>query len=544
MALLRVAFFNGISPRTSPRLLQDTFATVARDTKLWNGSLRPWRASVKVADLPRPGATQTIYRFGQDHPTDDAYWFHWNDRVSVVRSPVAGNERTFFTGDGAPKVTDSVLALTGGGAYPNAAYDLGVPSPTQRPTVVVTGTPADGETATTRFYVYTFVNSWGEEGSQSPVSQAVDATVSQTITLENLEVPTGPQSYAAKRIYETAGTGENAAFFLKAEVSAGAPSATFPAAGGASPNPEEATVIGSPLVTANFLPPPADLHSLVMMNGQILCGISGNAVRMSRPGYPYAWRPRDEFKFNYDPVALGAFGNTLVVATKGVPYLIQGFEPETMQQTPVERQYACSSARSMVEIGGGVAYASPDGMIVVDTGGATNITEAFFDGDQWRALNPASMHAYWWDNQIVVFYDAGPTKRGGLIFKPGVEPTELDFWTPGAYVDPLRDALYFIAGNEVHCFDAGAPKTFRWRSKVFQMGRAVNFGAAQIHHTGTVTLRCFADGLLRYERAVSTREPFRLLSGFLAEEWQFELEGDGEVFSLAVGESMRELKAA
>lgn len=538
MAMLRIVPFNGISPRTTPRLLADTFATVARDTKLWNGSLRSWRAPVRVADLPRVGATKTIYRFGQDRATDDAYWFHWNDRVSVVRSPVAGNERTFFTGDGAPKVTDSVLALTGGGAYPNAAYDLGVPSPTQQPLPVVSGEAGEDETKTTRFYVYTFVNDWGEEGSHSPVSVGVDATVSQSITLENLEVPTGAQSYAAKRIYETAGVGESAAFYMKAEVSAGQTSATFSAAGGAAPNPEGATVIGSILKTAGWEPPPANLHGLTMMSGQILCGISGNAVRMSRPGYPYAWRARDEFKFNYDPVAIGAFGNTLVVATKGVPYLISGFEPETMQQTPVERMYACSSARSMVEIGGGVAYASPDGMIVVDQSGATNITEAFFDGDQWRALQPASMHAYWWDNQIVLFHSGG-----GLIFKPGAEPTELGFTTDGAFVDPQRDALYLIVGNEVHCFDAGAPQTFRWRSKVFQMGRAVNFGAAQIHHTGAVTLRCYADGLLRHERVVATREPFRLPSGFLAEEWQFELEGDGEVFSLAVGETMREMKA-
>ena len=540
--LLRIAHFNGISPRTSPRLLADTFATVSRNTKLWNGSVRPWRETQAVASLARIGAKRTIYRFGQDHADDSNYWLHWLTDVDVVRSPVAGNERTFFTGDGAPKVTDSVLALTGGEAYPNAAYDLGVPSPTQQPVANVTGTAGASETPVLRFYVYTFVNAWGEEGAPSPVSASVSATVSQTISITNMEVPSGAQSYASKRIYETNGVGEAADFYMKAEVPAGQTAVSFPAATTAAPNVAGTMTIGSLLVTAGWTPPPANLHSLTMMAGQILCGISGQAVRMAEPGYPYAWPARYEFTFEYDPVAIASYGNTLVVATKGVPYFIQGFEPATMQQTKIEREYACVSRRSMVAIGGGVAYASPDGMIVVDQGGATNVTEAFFDRDQWQALKPSSMHAYWWDNRIVVFYDTGSV-QGGLIFSPGSEPSELGFYTEGAYVDPLRDALYVIVGNEVHRFDAAAQmQTFVWRSKVFQSGRPCNFGAAQIHLADSITFRLYGDDVLRHEQTVIDNTPFRLPSGYLAEEWQFEIEGTSEVFSLAVAETMRELR--
>ena len=541
--LLRIPTFNGIAPRTSPRLLGDTFGTIAENTKLWNGSVRPWRQAVKVADIPRVGVKQTIYRFGQDEADDADYWFHWLSDVDVVRSPIAGNERTYFSGDGAPKATDSVLALTGGGAYPNAAYDLGVPSPTLAVTATVSGTPAEGETVTSRFYVYTFVNSWGEEGSVSPVSDQVDATDSQTITLTGFEVPTGAQSYTAKRIYETAGVGESAAFYYKAEIAAGDTSTSFLGATNAVPNPEGAMAVGSPLATNNWTPPPADLIGLTMMAGQIAVGISGNAVRMAEPGYPYAWPSRYEFKFEYDPVAVACYGNTVVVGTKGTPYLIQGYEPGTMQQTKLEQEFACVSKRSMVSIGGGVAYASPDGMIVCDANGAVNVTQAFLDRDQWQAYKPESMHAYWWDSRLVVFYDTG-SEQGGLVFEPGKEPTTLDFHSTGCYVDPIRDALYCIVGNEVHRFDATGAMTMVWRSKVFQAGRPCCFGAAQVKAAGTVTARFYADNVLRHTQTVTDENPFRLPAGFLANEWQFELEGTAEVFSLAVAETMRELKGA
>lgn len=62
----------------------------------------------------------------------NGFWFHWLTDVDVVRSPIAGDttERTYFTGDGAPKMTDSSLATTGGGTdYPTNALNLGIPAP-------------------------------------------------------------------------------------------------------------------------------------------------------------------------------------------------------------------------------------------------------------------------------------------------------------------------------------------------------------------------------------------------------------------------------
>lgn len=542
--LIHLPTFNGTSPRTTPRLLKDTFAQVARDTKLWNGTLRPWRAATQVAALSKVGTELTIYRFGQTEPGDSQYWFHWTTDVDVVRIPAASGERTVFSGDGPPKVTDAVLALTGGGSLPNAAWTLGVPSPTLAPGVSTTGSAGVGEQVVDRYYVYTFVNAQGEEGGVSPVSAVLSAYASQDVVLSALEVPSGAQGFTSKRIYETQGVGESADFYLVAEVSAGATSATFPADSANRPNPAgTVAAIGSKLRTADFFPPPEALFCLRRAPGTgLLAGLAEGKLRFCEPNYPYAWPPKYEYPFDHDPVAIGVYGTTIVVGTRGTPYLVQGIDPANMQVTPLEHQYACVSKRSMIEVAGGVVYASPDGLVLVDNSGAQLVTKDFYDRDQWQALNPSSMHGVWWDNRIVMFYDAGGSSRGAIVLEPGAEPTDLDLYASAAWVDPQRDAMYLAIDNAVLRFDAGAARTFRWRSKIFKAGKRVNMGYGRSSVSGAVTMRLYGDGVLRATKTLVNDAVFSLPAGYTAGEWEIELEGTGEVRALQIAETVDELK--
>ncbi|MFN8760250.1 MAG: hypothetical protein ACK5XA_15755 [Tagaea sp.] len=542
--LINLPTFNGISPRTTPRLLKDTFAQIARDVKLWNGTLRPWRAPVQVAALDKVGIELTIYRFGQTEPGDSQYWFHWTTDVDVVRIPAASGERTVFSGDGPPKVTDAVLALSGGGSLPNAAWTLGVPSPTTAPGASVTGSAGSGEQIVERFYVYTFVNNLGEEGGVSPVSNVLAAYASQDVTLSGLEVPSGAQGFTSKRIYETQGVGESADFYLVAEVAAGASGATFPADSANRPNPAgTVAAIGSKLRTADFFPPPASLFCLRRAPGTgLLAGLAEGKLRFCEPNYPYAWPPKYEYPFDFDPVAIGVYGTTIVVGTRGTPYLVQGIDPGNMQVLPLEHQYACVSKRSMIAIAGGVIYASPDGLVQVDNSGARLITAEHYDRDQWQALNPAAMHGVWWDNRVVMFYDAGGSNRGAIIMDPGREPSVIPLYASAAWVDPQRDAMYLAIDNAVLRFDAGAAQSFLWRSKIFRTPRRLNFGYYRASVSGPVTMRLYGDGVLRATRALATDVIRALPAGYTAQEWEFEFEGTGELRSLQIAETIDELK--
>ena len=60
--------------------------------------------------------------------------------------------------------------------------------------------------------------------------------------------------------------------------------------------------------------------------------------------------------------------------------------------------------------------------------------------------------------------------------------------------------------------------------------------------TGWVILRVYADDVLVYENYITRREPLRLPSGFKADHWHFELEGNKSVKYLKVAQTGRELK--
>ncbi len=80
----------------------------------------------------------TAYTSGGIWVLENGYWFHWTTDVDVVRSPIAAdtNERTIYTGDSEPKVTNSDIATAGGGTdYPTNSYTLGIPQPTAIPRV-------------------------------------------------------------------------------------------------------------------------------------------------------------------------------------------------------------------------------------------------------------------------------------------------------------------------------------------------------------------------------------------------------------------------
>lgn len=540
--LLKIRRFLGISPRVSPRNLETGMAQVARDTKLWTGSLKPFNQPASVASV-LTGSKKSLYRFGQD-TADTEHWFAWLAEVDVVRSSVPANERTYLADGAAPKVTDSSIAL-GTPPLPVSTYDWGVPAPTSAPSVAVSGAAGSGETPTLRFYVYTFVNAWGEEGPASPVSAGVLVAASQTVDISGLQIPTGGQGYSTKRIYETESGTTTAGFFYKKEVAAASTTASFSGAVAAVPTTDGTTYgVGSAMVTSDFYKPPASLRGIRMCAGNFIGGVAGEEVVFSAPDYLYAFPPKYARKYPFSPVGIGTYGSTIVVATKGNPYVLQGTDPAYLQETKIESLQGCVARRSIVQLDGAVGWATATGFVSVNAGGVTDISGPYFTADQWKALNPSSMHAYWWKHRLVVFYDNG--LPGGLIFEANEPPVQLSLYATTAYVDPLRDELYYCTGTgaTVYKFDAGTlPQTFRWRTGVLVDTEPSNIAAVVVKSSVyPVTLRTYGDGDLWDTVAIDSDMPVRMPLGELFSEWEFELEGTGEVFFMYAAASMEELK--
>lgn len=170
--LITLANFAGVAPKLAPYMLAPNQAQVASNTRLWTGALEalPAKATTKSGVS---GQAKSIYRFGQDTPGDSDYWFVWTKHVHVVKGPIAGDvtERTYFSGDGYPKVTNNELALSSA-PYPGAAYKLGVPAPADAPSATVEGNANVKEITVTTL----------SDGSVKTVTKNPDGSVTTTIT--------------------------------------------------------------------------------------------------------------------------------------------------------------------------------------------------------------------------------------------------------------------------------------------------------------------------------------------------------------------------
>jgi hypothetical protein len=551
MPVIRLLGFAGENRALHPTLLPDVQGVVSLNQKPGRGDLRSWLQPLTVATVP--SGRKSIYRMGRDVANDATAWLSWaSSPVHAVRGfdPADTSERTYFTGDGAPKVTDNLaLDTTDPQDNPTATRPLGLPAPATGPTV----TTVAGGTSTlnqTVFYVYTYVNDWGWESAPSPPSAANTRKTDDTATIGGFAaVPAGNYGVNRRRIYRTA-TGASGAteFFFLREIAIGDTSTT-----------DDNRTLGEVLPTTTWLPAPGVpvgagagtegnlTHLTALWNG-MLAGISGNAVRVCEPYVPYAWPAEyDIVPPDGKPVGLGVFGQALLVLTTGRPLLVAGSTPEGMDQTPLDMPQGCVSARSIVSMGSGVAWASEDGLCWYGSGGARILTAGLMTRKDWQALVPSSIVGRLYEGLYFGSYSTdGGAARKGFMVNPG-DPNAgiyfLDTGYEGMHFDELLDQLYVLDGTNVRRWDAGASgMTWRFRSKLHRAPRPLCFAAGEVSADAyPVTMRVWGDGVLRHTQTVANRQAFRLPAGFMAVEWQIELEGTGAVQSAAIATSIAEL---
>lgn len=535
MVGFRISKPTGLIPKVGVEALPDNAAQIAENCLFGSGEFRPLNAPVTVNTPSKVGTKRSIYRFGQDVVGDASYWFHWlEEGVSVARGAVEGDttERTYYTGVAEPKMTYAAIATDPGTDYPVASYILGIPKPENTPTAVASGT-GTGDVIT-RVYVYAYVSALGEEGPvSSPVS--VNWQSGQTITVDNMSgAPVGNYNISTKRIYRAI-TGTNATDYQFV--------ADVPVANVSYADSLADTALGEVLDSADWIAPPTDMQGLIALPNGMMAGFSGNDLWFCEPGYFHAWPEKYRLSMDFKIIGLGAIGTTIFVLTNGMPYLVQGGHPSAMQMVKLDALQACLNRRSIAMLEGGIAYASPDGLCVQSTGVMRVVTDKFMTRDEWQTYKPESVHGYVWDQKYIGFYDTGAV-QGGFIFDPQNESfsTFTTYATTG-YVDPIRNALYLMIGNDIQKFNAGAALTFNWKSKVFRAPTPLNMGAAQVIASSyPVTLEVYADGALKHSQSVANENVFRLPAGYLASKWEVRVTGTAHVREIVIAETVQDLK--
>jgi len=527
--------FGGIAPKIPARYLADEQAQIAKNCPTWKGPLAPLRDTSFATALSKTGTLLSAYRFGQDVDSEVNYWFHWATDVDVVRGYINGDtsERTYYTGDGVPKVTDNSLALGAGTGYPLNSYQLGVPAPDTAASCVVGGTPEADPATETRVYTYTFVNSWDEESAPysadpMPASTTVDVDTGETVTVTTATSVTGPYNVTAKRIYRSTG----GTFLFVAEI---------PLAQADFVDTLTADDLAEELPSLTWTQPPDDLAGLTGMPGGFLAGFSGIDVYFSEPYRLFAWPLQYSQSVGYPIVGLGSIDTTLVVLTTQKPFFIQGSSPDAMSMVEADVAQACVSKRSIVSMKGVVFYASPDGLVAIAPGGSRIVTESRFDRDQWQQLVPSSIHAYSYDNLYVAFYDTGSTQGGFIYDTLSGEITMHDIYATGGYTDLKNDSLFLIQNDDLYKWDTGAAKTYEWKSKKFTLPDPISYSCYRVNAEAyPIQFTLYRDGVQIITQSVTDKNIRRLPPG-LGHDWEIELSGTGQVYAVQVGQSPKEI---
>jgi hypothetical protein len=535
MAMLSIKQFGGIAPKIPARYLSDNNAQTAVNVGSLNTSLQPLQnVGSTVHTLTKVGTPQTIYRFGQDTVSDSLYWFHWTQDVDVARSQIPGDasEWTFYTGDGAPKATYNSIALSGSN-YPSVSRPLGLPAPTGAVSAVSDGTGGASDVPEDRVYTYTWVNKeagFEFESQPAPPSASVSVKAGEVVTLTLFDsVPGGSYVATHRRIYRSV-TGT---YLYVGEMPIA--SNTF----SDNVDPED---LGEELATLTWAEPPSTLAGLINLPNGIMAGFTGRDVYMCDPYHPHAWPVEYINSIDYPVVGLGRMDTTLAVLTKGTPYFIQGSHPDSMAVVKSDIEQACVSKRSIVSMGGVVIYASPDGLIALAPSGSKNLTDAMFTHDQWQTFVPSSIHGYHQDGKYIGFYDTGSAQGGFMYDLQSGQFILHSLYAEAGYTDIQRDELFLAFDDRtVKKWLDGSFLSYTWKSKKFTLPQIMSFACAQLEAEAyPVTMKVYADGSLIHTQTVANRNPFRL-PAVAGRDWEVQLEGSSEVFSMAVAQSMSEI---
>ncbi|MCE7797853.1 hypothetical protein LWE61_14975 [Sphingobium sufflavum] len=465
---IRIAAFTGEIPRLIPRLLPNSAAQAAENTKLENGAIMPVRRGRYAHHLDEPA--QAIYLHGDE-------WLSWSVPVNVVPAPIAEN-RLYITGDGVPKVRAAgstyPLALQRPLTPPAAALVSGSPDPTLQQTIL---------------YAYTWVTALDEESEPSPVSNPLLWSPGLDVQVTGFVVPAADRAINRMRIYrsQTSALGETQLYFI-AERAVG----ITPFVDVIADHP-----FAEPLASLDYNTPPDGLAGLIALPNGIMAAFEGKKLYFSEPYKPHAWPEKYILTVDFPIMGLGVFGSAVAVLTQGQPYVVAGTSPDTMSMEKLEVNLPCVSARGIVDLGASIAYPSTDGLVVISQSGANTITRNLITRDDWLRMNPYSFVAGSFNGRYLTCYaftDGDGIERTGMLI---IDLTgETPFITRGSdsadamFSDTAGGALYLLKnGEDIYEWDAISTSygEMYWRSKRFVLPADTNFGAILIEGESAMT---------------------------------------------------------
>ena len=609
MAYFKLNTFNGIAPLIEPRLLRNEVGVECENANLESGNLRP--LFTNKTELTTVGTDITsfyFYRFGNTR-----FPLEFADDVDVVPGPIADDafDRLYWTGQTFPRMA-SQAEITGpnlgagySGAYPRNSFRLGVEAPANAPSAATpTGTDDGTQIKYSTAYVYTFVTAFGEEGPPSDPSNVVTKVDGQSIvvTMSSTSGSKSDTNYTHKRLYRS-NTGSNTTDFqFVTEVTLATTTFTD------SKNNE---ALGEIIPSTFWIAPPDD-DSTLYPNGQmkgltavgngIFAGFSGKRLCFSEPFLPHAWPVAYRVTLEDEIVGISMAGNVLFIGTKGTNYIASGTDPQAMAIQKLEAAEPLLFKRSLVDMGGYCIYTGPDGLIAVENGQVTNLTEQLMSTHQFNnnftpqfRPSAAGMH----EGKYVGHTGTPSAGSGGIIYDPkgGINSlTTVDslvntddntrLYVKGFFTDPDTNELYILNGGlgsppstlKLERFDdpsTNTTRTVKFRSKELVLPKPTSINFVKVvagSYAGTgVTIKIYGDNFTEGAATVdpifnatitasgsvfsatgsaptafsatTISEPILRLPTGVYKAYQIEVSSTHEIHEICLAESIDELRA-
>ena len=450
MATIKIDTFGGIIPRVHPTLLPDGCAVKAHNCRLKSGKLSPVRepspasgmSVIMENGLSDISSAETVYLWRRGALEN---FLAWGGRVHCAPSNIADDSyhRLFVTGDTGYKGGEPMVYIQKG--ISNIVRMPLVKTAPPPPVVTVAGDQNPNDIRYT-FYYQSYVDEYGYESPVSDASSEVEYSDGQLVSIA--EVLNPPDWAVARRIYKVVAGSESESIRFIAEWKKEASGYFTP-----KTITRKDELAGE--VIPNIIAPPKDLTWMTYVAGNFYAGASASrkrTVMFSEINRPYSWPDAYMYDIREDFVGLAVSGNSVFVATTGLPSVISGTAPESMSVSLLASPQGCVSPKSICVSDGAVFYASQDGVCMWSEGsaGVTVITEKYFSKDDWNDLNPSSCMMEVYDSALICWFKRKTGEQVGYILdlREGLAAiTTHDERAVAICKDVVTDGLYFVKGR-------------------------------------------------------------------------------------------------
>lgn len=571
MTSIRITDFSGMRKRNSRGLQNPNAASLAKDVKLWHGTLAPWRYPALIEET-------NLEQVCKIHKQNCCILVSDNNCASYTKGDPACEHRVFSTG---------VMPWPAYATLPdcpkcNSVVEpewcrLGVPRPASAPTIVEYDLPDPPKPETEvdysfqekrepRGYAFSFVNDYGEEGELSPTSEIVDMDTDGFATIGFNVPPQEDYCLETIRIYrllplsnpemtvnDDMNNPASAGYYLVGEIDYQTGNITYT-------DDLDSDLIEDYHTEYCAKLPLENLQNIKMTNSGSLVASEGKNLWFSEPWEFHSWSCF--MSFDYCIEAIGVVGNMIYIATNGKAYALSDVvNPEECkccrdvvemnESTPI----ACKN--SFTETPTGVIFATHDGLVRITGNGLQYISLGFYGADQWGEWFPHNLKSAYFKGQYFGFnssrgfiYDVSEGFYTDRNVADESHFSELSL-TPNALFVTDQNELLMSFGGDIYEWDASDTYLpYTWRSKLNVEGGTTNLGYGKVVFENwigrrpvpnPVTFVLYADDREVFRRRVTNSQIFTLPRGYDSLNFEIEIEGIEKVMEVHLASTKREL---